>query len=193
MNLTLPKSVIVDGKELKIRYDYRVIIDILVMMNDPDISASDKSICLLAMFYEDPREISDYESAIKACYEFIDGGSCSRDSGPRIVNWEQDAEYIIAPINRVIGHDVRAVEYDYKNNTGGLHWWTFLSAYMEIGGDCLFSQILSIRSKKARGKPLEKYEREWYSQNRSIVEIRRTITESEKKLIDHWTGGVVNG
>ena len=47
-----------------------------------------------------------------------------------------------------------------------LHWWTFLGAYMEIG-ESLFSQILSVRMKKAKGKKLEDWEREFYKENKT--------------------------
>ena len=38
-----------------------------------------------------------------------------------------------------------------------MHWWTFLGYFMEVE-DGLFSQVLSIRQKKARHKKLEKWE-----------------------------------
>ena len=45
----------------------------------------------------------------------------------RSLRFSKDFTYIVAPINRVTGQEVRAVEY--------MHWWTFLLAYYEIG-DC---------------------------------------------------------
>ena len=100
--------------------------------------------------------------------------------------WEQDFQYIVAPVNRVLGYETRALEYDQEGNTGGVHWWTFLSAYMEIG-DCLFAQIVGIRSKKAKGKKLDKTEQEFYRKNKEIVDIKVCYTESEEALIKAWT------
>ena len=92
-------------------------------------------------------------------------------------------------MNRVLGYESRAVKYDVENNTGGVHWWTFLAAYMEIGGDCLFSQIVTIRDKKQRGKKLEKYEREWLKRNADIVNLKTNYTESENKVFEEWGKG----
>lgn len=183
----LPKSVDIDGEEHPIRYDYRVILEIILMLNDPDLTDADKAEAMMAMFYLHPEKISDYKEAITQCFKFIDNSDRPAKKGPRLVNWEQDYDYIIAPVNRVLGFEARAVEYDPEENTGGLHWWTFLAAYMEIGGDCLFSQIVSIRDKQARGKKLEKYERDWWRRNTDLVNIRQKYSDSENELIKAWT------
>ena len=186
MNFYLPTKVNISGNEEPVRTDFRVILEILTMLKDPELSNSEKAYALLYMFYENPEEITDYEEAIKACFEFIDGnGSEKKKSGPQLVDWEQDFDYIVAPVNRVLGKEIRS-EQD-------LHWWTFLSAYMEIGPDCLFSQIVNIRDKKARGKKLEKQESEWYRRNREIVDIKHKYTDAEDELIKQWKGGVSNG
>lgn len=161
------------------------------MLNDPDLSNDDKAEALLTMFYIDPEEITNIREAIDEAYKFIDGNSNRKpQKGPRLTDWEQDIDYIVSPINRVLGYDCRAVEYDSETNTGGLHWWTFVSAYMEIGSDCLFSQIVSIRDKQARGKKLEKYEREWLQRNADLVKIKTKYSDNESSLIDAWTKAV---
>lgn len=191
INLTLPKTVDIDGKTHEIRYDFRVIIEIMIMLNDADLTNEEKAEALLTMFYVDPEEITNIRAAVDEAYKFIDGNSDRRaQKGPRLTDWEQDFDFIVSPVNRVLGYECRAVEYDVENNTGGLHWWTFISAYMEIGGDCLFSQIVSIRDKQARGKKLEKYEREWLSRNADLVKIKTKYSDSESELIDAWTKGV---
>jgi len=60
-----------------------------------------------------------------------------------------------------------------------------LSYYMEIG-DCLFAQVVAIRDKKARGKPLDKQEREFYRRNRKMVDLKTTYTEAEQNLLAAW-------
>ena len=97
-----------------------------------------------------------------------------------MVDWEQDFPYIIAPINRVLGQEIRSVPY--------LHWWTFISAYYEIG-DCTFAQIVSIRDKKARGKKLEKAEAEWYKKNQNLVDFRKVYSDTEKDFLKQWGAG----
>ena len=187
MTFGLPKSALIDGVEHPFRYDYRVILEIIVMLGDPDLSDSDKAEALLEMFYLYPDEIRDVKEAVNQCFLFIDHSDRPNVKRPRLVDWEQDYEYIIAPVNRVLGYEAREVEYDPAANTGGLHWWTFLAAYMEIGGDCLFSQIVSIRDKRARKKKLEKYEKEWLKRNADLVNIKSRYSDEENELIKAWT------
>ena len=101
------------------------------------------------------------------------------------MDWEQDFPLIAAPVSRVYGGDIRAVPYDPQANQGGLHWWTFLAAYQEIG-ECTFAQIVRIRDRLARGRPLEKADQEWYRNNRQLVDFKRTYTGAEDEMVKSW-------
>lgn len=190
MGYGLPKSVTIGEEEFSIRYDFRVILDIFEAMNDASLSNEDRALAVLQMFYIDFERLTDYEAAMQEFFKFINGGRIEEASqkAMQLVSWDQDFSYIIAPINRVLGYEARAVDYDIKRNTGGLHWWTFLAAYLEIG-DCFFAQIVGIRSKKAKGKKLDKSEQEFYKMNRDAVDIKRKYTEAEDDIIKAWTGG----
>ena len=115
---------------------------------------------------------------MERCLWFLRGGTEEPpQKGPRLVDWAQDLPYIAAPINRVLGREIRSADY--------LHWWTFLAAYYEIG-DCTFAQIVRVRDKLARGKPLDQAERAWYAQNRHLVEFKRKYTEREEAALNRW-------
>lgn len=190
MNYYLPKTVDIDGAEMAIRCDFRVILEIMQMLQDDELDGAEKTLALLQMFYVAPEEIRDAEKAVEACLNFIEGGkSAGNKKRPRLTDFEQDFEYIIAPVNRVLGFESRAVEYDPEKNTGGVHWWTFLSAYMEIGGDCLYAQIVSIRDKQARKAKLEKHEKQWLRRNADIVRLKPRYTAADEALIEEWTKG----
>lgn len=171
----LPKTVEVNGREYAIRSDFRAILDIITALNDIDLQPREKSLVVLEIFYEDPDLIppADYEEAIRACFRFMDGGE-ERQSGnsPEIVDWEKDFPLIVAPINHIAGKDIRGEE--------NVHWWTFLAWYGEISNDCTFAQVLAIRDKQARGKPLDKAENEWYQRNRALVDRKQKFTASEE-------------
>lgn len=64
-----------------------------------------------------------------------------------------------------------------------LHWWTFLGYFREIG-EGVFSEVVSIRTKKVRGKKLEKYEREFEQEHSELVRIRPRYTDEEQAEID---------
>lgn len=177
----LPRSVEVGWKEYAIETDFRVILDIFSLLNDADLSSEEKGIGVLGIFYPDfcsmPAE--HFQEAIEKCFEFINCGNIeSGKKSPKLIDWEQDFKYLIAPINRIAGKEVRSVDY--------LHWFTFVSLYYEIG-DCYFAQIVRIRALKMRGKLKDKADKEFYRKNKEVVDIKRHYSEAEKELIDFWT------
>ena len=188
MQYDLPTSVSFGEETHEIRTDFRVILDIITMLSDSELTNDDKAEALLEMFYVAPEEIFDRRAAVKAAFSFMDNsGREKQKKSPKLTDWEQDFNYIISPINRVLGYDPRGVRYDMETNTGGVHWWTFLAAFMEIGPDCLYSQIVNIREKQARGKQLDKAERDWARRNADIIKIKTTYSSAEEALLKEWT------
>lgn len=177
----LPTSVEVGGIMRDIRWDYRAALDVCVALSDPEFSNEDRALALLQILYPDWEEISpqDLQEAVTKGLWFLNGGSDEEPTrkAPKLMDWEQDFQMIVSPINRVIGREIR--------EPTPLHWWTFLSAYYEIG-DCLFAQVVRIREKKARGKQLDKAEREWYRNNRELVDFKTTYTQAEQDLLEQF-------
>ena len=179
----LPTTVEVNGVTRKVRTDYRAILDIMSALDDVELSGAEKAQVAIEIFYEDEIAPEDLTAALEACFRFIDlGEDVKTNSSPKVVDWEKDFRFIIAPINAVAGGDIRALPY--------LHWWTFMAYYYDIG-DCTFAQIVRIRDKQARGKSLDKDEREWYNRNRDLVDRQTRYTEAEEELLKLWGG--VNG
>lgn len=179
----LPISVNVCGKDLRIRTDYRDILTILISQNDPELCSNDKMAVMLQIFYEDSDLLTPemIPEAVDKAVEFIDCGQ-EDDGGnhPRLIDWEQDAGMIIPAVNRITNQEIRSVPY--------MHWWTFWGAYLEIG-DCLLSSVIGIRAKKAKGKQLEKYEREFYRENKKLIDLQARLTDDEKRqkaALEKW-------
>lgn len=180
----LPKSLEVCGTEYEIRSDFREILDIIGILNDEELENQERAFVALLFFYPEFKEMpaEHYQEAIEQCYWFINGGKYEKPGKkvpPRLMDWEQDFQFIVSPVNRVIGHEIRADDY--------LHWWTFLSAYMEIG-ECTFAQIIHIRDAKNRGKPLDAFDKEWYRRNRDLVDLKIKYTSAEEDLFKKWGG-----
>lgn len=172
----LPTSLEVNGKDYKIRSDFRAILDIINVFSDPNYEDDEKWIVCLTILYEDFEEMQEYEyeeAANKATW-FIDCGMeyTENKHKPTLMDWEQDGSIILPAINRVLGYECRSKEY--------LHWWTFIGAYMEIG-ESLFSNVLNIRSKRVKGQKLDKSEREFLYENKDLVILKTKLTDDEKQ------------
>lgn len=184
MNYSLPYSVNIDGKELYIRNncDFRVVLDVIEALNDEELTEQEKIQCALYIFYDDElTKTSNYEEAVKQMFIIINGGEeeteeTEQTKKPRLMDWKHDFQQIAPPISRVLGYDVRTPEKF-------CHWWTFLGGYMEIG-ECQFSNIVSIRSKRMKGKKLEKWEEEFYRENRKMVDLPQKLSKEEQEFLD---------
>lgn len=172
----LPKSLQVDGKDYKIRSDFRVALNIFQAFNDPELADFEKyTVCLDCLFIERPE---NSEEAFRKAVWFLDGGDMpkAKPQKAKTLDWEQDESLIFPAVNKVAGFETREVSY--------LHWWSFLGLFNEIG-EGLFSTVMNIRIKKAKGKKLEKYERDFYREHKELVDIKKKYSEEEQKEIDN--------
>lgn len=182
MIYSLPKSVDIGGVTYDIRWDYRPILDICIALSDPDLSDEERAFVALYIFYPGFKGMlqAHYKEAVARCIEFINcGAEAPNKKSPRLVDWEHDFPLIVNPVNRVLGREIR--------EETPLHWFSFVSAYQEIG-DCAFAQVIRIRDKKARGKQLDKPDREWYQRNREIVDIPTKYSKAEEDFLREWGG-----
>lgn len=187
---SFPTSLNIGGVEYEIRTDYRVVLDLLMALNDPELTDSDnkmsaymQSRVILEIMFPDCDNIPQehIQEALDKVAEFIDMGIGDDSKKPKTMDWEQDAAIIIPAINKVLNREIRAEKY--------MHWWTFLGAYMEIG-EGLFSNIIHIRQKKAKGKKLEKWEQDFYKENKSLIDFQHKEKRSneEKEMLRDYFG-----
>lgn len=177
MSWQLPASLNIGGADFAIRTDFRVIMDILMAFNDPELPDYAKQQVMIEILYEDWKSIpvDCMEETVKKASDFIDCGNKPGKRKPRkMVDWEQDADLIIPAVNKIAGvGDIRSVPY--------MHWWTFMGYFMEIG-ESLFSSVLNIRYKKSRGKKLEKWEQDFYRDNKRIIDFHVKLSEEEEAV-----------
>lgn len=185
-----PTSLNVSGVDYEIRTDYRVVLDLLAALNDPELKEADpqdtaymQSRVIMEIMYPDCDNVpaEHWTEAIEKVCEFIDMGITDERKRPKTMDWEQDAPIIIPAINKVLNCEIRAQKH--------IHWWTFMGAYMEIG-ESLFSNVIHIRQKKAKGKKLEKWEQEFYSENKSLIDFKQknSRSEEEKEALRNYFG-----
>ena len=184
-----PTSLNIGGVDYEIRTDYRAVLDLLTALSDPELTDEDEQVTaymqnrviMEIMFPQcDDIPLEHMQEALEKVTEFIDMGISDDRKKPKTMDWEQDAPILIPAINRVLNCEIRAQKY--------IHWWTFLGAYMEIG-ESLFSNIVHIRQKKASGKKLEKWEQDFYNDNKSLIDFKqkdKRSTEEKDVLRDYF-------
>ena len=184
-----PTSLNVGGVDYEIRTDYRVVLDLFAALSDPELTDLNEQMTsymqsqvIMQIMFPDCDNIphEHWQEALNKVSEFIDMGITEDSKKPKTMDWEQDAPILIPAINRVLNCEIRAQKY--------IHWWTFLGAYMEIG-ESLFSNVIHIRQKKATGKKLEKWEQDFYKENKSLIDFKqkdRRSSEEKEELRDYF-------
>lgn len=149
MNYGLPTYIEIENTKYNIRNkgDYRMVLDVIEALNDPNLNDKEKTLCVLRIFYEDFESMqeSHIEKAIKEAFAFIDGeyeysSKPAKEKKP-VMDWQQDFKWIVSPVNSVLGTEIRSLPY--------LHWWTFLGAYYEIG-DCFLHKLFQLEVKRIK-------------------------------------------
>ncbi len=185
----LPQTLNINGRAYKIRSDYRDILQIIAAFGDKELSDEEKAyVCLKRLFVAmESIPKSDYQDAYEAAVTFIECHISDRKPSPKVVNWEKDEQLIFPAINKVAGMEVRAVPY--------MHWWTFLGYFQSIDREDIWGFILTIRQKRAKGKKLEKYEKDFLNANRDIceVEFREEKVTTEDSLAKMFNELLKNG
>lgn len=162
--------------------DYGMILDVLEVLGDTELNEHEKAYVALSIFYDFniPDSANEINIAVKEMVRFINcGEDAAENTGAErpLMNWIADFPLLVAPINRVLGYDIRSSDC--------VHWWTVVSAYMEIG-ECMFQTFVSIRDKKRKGKKLEKWEKEVYQENRKKIDAVNGLSCSEKQQTQNY-------
>ena len=189
MMWSLPISVEIGGTKYPIRNkcDFRVVLDVISSLSDEELEMEQRVECALFQFYGNDEldtlekvlsSLNDIQIAIVEMMKIINLGKeeTEEENKPKIMDWEHDFQQITPPISRVLGYSVR----DAKNYT---HWYDFIGAYMEIG-ECSWANIVSVRNKRMKGKPLDKWEREFYNENRKLIDLPHKLTDEEQEWLD---------
>lgn len=189
----LPTTITIDGVEHNIRNraDYRTILGVLEMLNDPDLTDDEKVVSALIVFYEEVDTLEDIldvfdtniESAMSQMLHFVGGDDedeIGQTTNYKLIDWQQDEKLIVSAINGVAKTEIRALEY--------LHWWTFISYYMAIG-ECPLSTVVGIRAKIAKGQKLDDGERRFRRENPHYFKWKKDEIEAKNMFDEIWNKG----
>ena len=178
----LPRTLEVGGKEYSIRSDFRSILRIIEAFADDELTPQEKVYVVLRQTYKDFDRIpaDRLAEAYERAMWFINcGEEPTEKKSPKIVDWNKDEQLIFPAINKVAGQEVRLAEY--------MHWWTFMGFFRSIDREDTYGYVLMLRQKKGQGKQLEKWESEYWNNNRDICDLHMTASsgaEAEDALAE---------
>ena len=170
----LPTTLLVGGVEREIRTDYRDCLNIMEACGDPDLNHVEKLEVMVDILYKDDIEPEYIEAAMEKAVWFLNCGNTIEDNPKntkRVFDWQQDEQIMFAALNRVAGKELRAEQY--------VHYWTFISYFHEIG-EGLFSTVIGIRSKKNKHKKLEVHEKEFYKENKALIDLKKKYSTEQQ-------------
>lgn len=170
--------------------DYRAVLDAFSYFDNPEYETDEAWEICLSILYKDYDVDKEIPASVKQelfnfAKTFLEAGvnSTEQDNRVRLMDWEQDAPLIAAAISAMLGRDVR--------DPTPMHWWTLVSYYLNIK-ESLYGDIIYIRSKKAKGKKLEKNEQEFYKANKALIDLkhkgREERSEEEKEALRELLG-----
>jgi len=165
----LPTQAVIGGKNYPLHCDFRDVLEIISYFEDPDLPDFLKWEIALALFYEGEIPPRDCREAMAYLQSFIAYGETA-PAGEKLMDWQTDAQAIIADVNRVAGKEIRSEPF--------VHWWTFLSWFHGIGQGQLSSRVV-IRRKLRRGEKLEPWEQAYYQENRGIIDLKPRYSAQE--------------
>ena len=141
---TAPQAVEIDGTEYRLKTSFRDALLTMLAFEDRSLTMNEKAQIVLVNLYEEIPE--NTPAALDKADWFLNGGAPERDEPVRerrLYSFSQDANYIYAAFRATHGIDL---------GTTDLHWWHFLSLFMDLGQDTTFCQMVAMRKRYYAGK-----------------------------------------
>lgn len=139
----LPNAIEIDGSEYEINSDFRSCLQIILAFEDNSLAAIEKQMVLIENLYKDKPD--NLDQAVRQGIKFLNGGRDEQVQKPamRVYSFEKDASYIMAAFKQT--HNI-----DLDKET--MHWWKFMTYFMDLGGETTFSNLVSLRTRVKTGK-----------------------------------------
>lgn len=172
----LPMAVEIDGAEYQLNTDFRTCLKIILAFEDEELTGYEKQMVMLALLYKGIPP--DTQKACELAVKFLNCGEVPSEggegAGDRLYSFTHDARYIYSAVDRLLCGRL--------NRGDSIHWWEFVTAFMELPEDCMMSRILYLRAQHAKGK-LTKEERQQWAQMRDVLElpVHRTADEAARE------------
>lgn len=171
----LPGKLIIRGAEYRIDTDFRTSILFELMMDDEELSDTEKAEEMFNLYFRfEKPEFCD--ETISQILWFYRGGQEERKGtggGPAldpVYSFEHDDIYIYAAFMEQYGIDLTTIKY--------MHWWKFKALLVSLNDNILFSKIMGYRAVKLDKVPKER--RKFYQEMKRIYALPKSKTMQEK-------------
>lgn len=180
----LPTKIKVNDNIYNINYDFRTVINIILAFEDKELTNAEQVYIMIKNLYKEEVRLEDRMEAMKKALKFIDGGTepeLENDINPkRIYSFKKDGNYIFSGINQT--HHINLSENE------SMHWWVFLSFFMDMSTDCTFGELVYYRKRKNENK-LTKEEKEQYKKIKKLVDLdekNKVSSQARKEFLDKF-------
>ncbi|MCI8575775.1 MAG: hypothetical protein HFI09_04825 [Bacilli bacterium] len=176
----LPTKIKVGNEVIDINADFRNCLQIILAYEDNDLTIQEKHLIMVQRLYKVIP--GDIEQAILQGIKFLNCGETSQNTSEkrRVYSFSKDAKYIYSAVSQASNVDLETVCF--------FHWWKFFYYFLDISNDCTFSNIVSLRQKKKKGKLTEE-EKKAYIESIEILDINYEEVKEESDFMKAFNGG----
>jgi hypothetical protein len=176
----LPKAIRIGDKVYPVNSDFRDCLRIILAFEDNNLTGVEKQIVMLTNLYSEMPDNDHIEEALQKGIKFLNGGEETNNedegSGLRLYSIDNDAKYIFAAFQQTHGIDLQNTQY--------LHWWHFLTLFMDLGSETVFCNLVGLRKRVKTGKA-SKEERKVAREMGDVFKVpdidTRTVEEKERE------------
>lgn len=170
MNILLLGGLPEDYDGIPISADFRNMIQVALLLNDPEISQEEKAVAALYQLY--PEMPKDREKAAQGLVWFYTRGNIPQESestgageaAKRAFDFEQDANLIYAAFYATYGICLSTVEF--------LHWWEFMALFEGLPDTTLIKRVMYWRTADTSG--MSKQERKHIQHMRRLFALKES-------------------
>lgn len=144
----LPEAIRINDRVYEINSDFRDCLRIILAYEDSDLTGFEKQLVLLGNLYKEMPAEEDIKEAAEKGVKFLNGGeeegAGSMTSELRLFSFAKDARFIFSAFQQTHGIDLQHTQY--------LHWWQFLTLFMDLGSETMFCNLVGLRKRVKTGQ-----------------------------------------
>ena len=161
----LPTTITVEGREFFIKTDFRYWLLFSKIIQNKNVKLKD-----LFFLFEDEIPVCDFTEALLDFFINPNSTPTGSDDGERVIDYEEDGEYIYASFMQAYGIDLFEVN---------LHWHKFKALILGLPSGTIMSEIMGMRGYKKDNRKLEviaqEKKKKWALPNKEEKELLEEI------------------